>query len=136
MKLRQWITRAAVTFMLVAAGAFAAAVPASQAAAAPSAEAACGIVASGINGPDKVQTIVQVRFRVHVSGCSGQYWTEYSNVSGPGASDNGRTKTFRGDQNYVLTMNVTCRSGSYYVSLQIIGDTFNAFHDTTKRISC
>nr|BFF24817.1 hypothetical protein GCM10025732_27820 [Glycomyces mayteni] len=136
MNFRRWITRAAVTFMLIAAGAFAAAVPASHAAAAPSAEAACGIVASGISGPSKVQTIVQVHFRVNVSGCSSQYWTEYSNINGPGASDNGRTKTYRGNQNYVLTLSVPCRTGSYYVSLQIIGDTFDAFHDTTKRITC
>ncbi|MEU5870581.1 hypothetical protein AB0A73_03370 [Glycomyces sp. NPDC047369] len=135
MNLRRWIARTAATLMMLAAATFAVAVPATQAAAAPAAEAACSIT-GGISGPTRVQTIVQVRFRVDVSGCAGQYWTEYSNISGPGASDNGRTVTYRGDRNYVVTMNVTCRTGSYYVSLQIIGDTFDYFNDTTKRITC
>lgn len=136
MKYRQLIAKMTVVLMMLAAGALAAVAPASHATAAPVETAAACSVTTGISGPTKVQTIVQVSFRIKVSGCAGQYWTEYSNVSGPGASDNGRTVTYRGDRNYVVTMSVTCRTGSYYVSLQVIGESFDSFRETTKRITC
>jgi hypothetical protein len=133
---RRWITKVAVALMVFSAGTLAAVVPASHGAAAPAEAAASCSLTSGISTPTKVQTIVQVHFRIKVEGCAGQYWTEYSNISGPGASDNGRTKTYRGDKNYVLTMSVPCRTGTYYVSLKVIGESFDGFDETSKYIRC
>jgi hypothetical protein len=135
-KYRRRIAKGAVALMVFGAGSLAAAVPASHATAAPAEAAAACSITTGISAPSKVQTIVQVHFRIKVEGCAGQYWTEYSNISGPGASDNGRTKTYRGDQNYVLTLSVACRTGTYKVSLKVIGDSFDSFDETSKYIRC
>ncbi|MQM25880.1 hypothetical protein [Glycomyces albidus] len=135
MRYRRWIAKMAAVLMVFGAASLAAVIPASHATAAPVEAAACSVTA-GIGGPTRVQSIVQVSFRINVDGCSGQYWTEYSNINGPGASDNGRTVTYRGDRNYVVTMNVTCRTGTYYASLQIIGESFDAFRETSKYIRC
>ncbi|MCC3761512.1 hypothetical protein K3N28_00255 [Glycomyces sp. TRM65418] len=136
MKYRRWIAKVAVALMVFGAGALAAIVPASHGAAAPAESAAACSVTTGINGPTKNGTIVTVHFRIKVEGCAGQYWTEYSNIAGPGASDNGRTVTYRGDRNYVATMSVPCRTGTYNVYLQVIGESFDSFRETSKYIRC
>ena len=136
MNYRRWIAKAAVALMVFGAGVLAAVVPASHGAAAPAEAAAACSVTTGISGPSKVQTIVTVNFRIKVDGCAGQSWTEYSNINGPGASDNGRTKTYRGDRNYVITMSVPCRTGTYYVSLQVLGENFDSFRETSRYIRC
>lgn len=136
MKYRRWIAKVTVALMMFGAGALAAVVPASQGVAAPAESAAACSLTTGINGPTKNGSIVTVHFRINVDGCAGQYWTEYSNILGPGASDNGRTKTYQGDRNYVVTMSVPCRTGTYYVSLQVIGATFDGFWETSKYIRC
>jgi hypothetical protein len=128
MNYRRWVAKAALVLMMLGFGSLAAVVPASPAA------AACSID-TGISGPTRNGTIVQVLFHIDVQGCGG-YWTEYSSISGPGASDNGRTVTYRGDRHYVLTMNVACRTGTYTVYLQLRGEHVDSFRQTSKYISC
>ncbi|SDE51987.1 hypothetical protein [Glycomyces harbinensis] len=136
MKFRRLIAKTAITLMVFGAGSLAAVIPASSAAAeSPAAPAAC-TVSTSISGPTKVGGTVSTVFRMSVSGCSGRYWTEYSNVSGPGASDDGRTVTYRGDHTVTVNMTVTCRTGTYNAYLQIIGDGFDGFRESSKRITC
>jgi len=135
-KFRRLIAKMAIVLMVFGVGSLAAVIPASSAAAAsPAAPAAC-TATTGITGPTKNGSVVNVVFRINVAGCSGRYWTEYSNIAGPGASDDGRTQTYRGDRNYSLHMTVPCRTGTYKVYLKIIGDGFDGFREASKYIRC
>lgn len=130
MKYRRWIAKVALALMVIGVGTFSATVPASPAAAAECEQR------TSVSTPKKTQTRVYVVFHVKVSNCAGKYWTEYSNIAGPGASDNGRTVTYRGDRNYSLIMSVSCRTGRYNAYLQVIGDGFDAFRESTSYIRC
>lgn len=130
MQYRRWIAKAAVALMVIGVFTFGATVPAS-----PAAAAGCEQTTS-VSTPKKVQTRVYVTFHIRVSSCPGRYWTEYSNIAGPGASDNGRTVTFQGDRNYAVTMSVSCRTGRYNAYLQVIGEGFEAFRESTSYIRC
>ena len=135
MKFRRLIAKMAIVLMVFGVGSLAAVIPASAAAVSPTAPAAC-TVTTAISGPTKNGSAVNVTFRINVAGCAGRYWTEYSNIAGPGASDNGRTVTFRGDRNYSLIMSVQCRTGTYHGYLKIIGDGFDGFDEVSKFIRC
>ena len=138
MKYQRWIAKVIVTLMVFGSGALAAVVPASHATAAPTGAAASCSATTSISGPTKTASgaRVSVTFRVNVEGCAGEYWTEYSNIAGPGASDNGRTVTYRGERNYSVTMSVVCRTGTYNVYLQMIGESWDAFRETSRYIRC
>ncbi|GAB3995448.1 hypothetical protein GCM10029992_12710 [Glycomyces albus] len=130
MKYRRWVAKVALALMLVGVGTFGATVPAS-----PAVAADCNLTTS-VSTPKKTQSRVYVVFHVNISNCAGKYWTEYSNIAGPGASDNGRTVTYRGNRSYSLFMTVSCRTGRYNAYLQVIGEGFNAFRESTNYIRC
>lgn len=131
MKSRQLIAKVAIALMVFGIGSAAAVVPASSASAASA--AACTVTTS-ISGPNKVGSKVNGVLNIKVSGCSGRYWTEYSYLNGP--SNDGRTVTYKGDRSYSVLLSAPCRTGTYRLILQIIGDGFDSYDEQSKYIRC
>ncbi|MFC3494240.1 hypothetical protein [Glycomyces rhizosphaerae] len=128
MKYRRWIAKMAVALMIIGIGAVSAVIPASSASA-----AGCTLTTS-ISGPHKVGSNVNGILNIKVSGCSGRYWTEYSYLNGP--TNDGRTVTYRGDRSYSVLLSAPCRTGTYKLILQILGDGFDSYDEQSKYIRC